>query len=251
MLQQLAPVLALASVALGAALPATTTAGVASRALASALPLPSGSNIPVSTTPHDQYSSSQGILGCMINTNRVAYWPSPVDCGESMCLKLSREGREVYVLRIDQSQPGPHGEAPAHDVSYDAWNYLYTGQSATTHPVMDGGINVTYTTVPMTDSNCQALINSPDKKLPVSAANSMNYVDQCLKDNGSWASTNLGLWNIANPTCTWGFANDECTLNLAVSNQASCKNMLGLQQALTTMPVYNIVYGTGATVLAT
>ena len=31
-------------------------------------------------TPHMQYSSSVGVPGCLIDTNRVAYFPQPVSC---------------------------------------------------------------------------------------------------------------------------------------------------------------------------
>jgi hypothetical protein len=58
--------------------------------------------IGVWTTPHDKYSSSVGVLGCKINTNRVAYWPGSVDCN-NICVKLSYNGRSVNLLRIDQS----------------------------------------------------------------------------------------------------------------------------------------------------
>ena len=34
----------------------------------------------ISITPHDSYSSSVGVLGCKINTDRVAYWPGAVSC---------------------------------------------------------------------------------------------------------------------------------------------------------------------------
>lgn len=27
-------------------------------------------------TPHDSYSSSVGVLGCKVNTDRIAYWPN-------------------------------------------------------------------------------------------------------------------------------------------------------------------------------
>jgi hypothetical protein len=185
----------------------------------------------------------------MINTNRTAYWPSPVDCGESMCLKLTKDDREVYVLRVDQSKPYQQ-TPPAHDVSYDAWNYLYTGYSATVKPTQDGPIEVFYTTVPMTDSNCQALITSSDRKLPISAGTGMIYVKKCLEQPGSWVSTNIGLWNIAKPTCTLGY-DEQCTLNLAAPDDSSCPHTLNEQAPLTTLPVWNIEYGTGKLLLAT
>lgn len=38
-----------------------------------------GSGTAMGITPHDMYSSSVGVLGCKIDTNRVAYWPQSVD----------------------------------------------------------------------------------------------------------------------------------------------------------------------------
>jgi hypothetical protein len=220
----------------------TTFLALATAAYGVAIPSARSSTTSVSITPHAQFSSSIGALGCMINTNRVAYWPMSVDCGATMCVKVSYNSRSVHLLRIDQS-------GGAHDISYDAWNYLYTGQSATADPVYGGGISATYTTVPMTDPNCLALITSPDKKLPLTAANSMNYVSSCLAEPNSWVANNHGLWNIANSACTLGL-DEECTLNMSVSNQPSCPHQLGLQTALATMPVYDIEYGTGKKVLA-
>ncbi|PQE12231.1 Cerato-platanin protein [Rutstroemia sp. NJR-2017a BVV2] len=244
MLQQLVSFLALASVAFGAALPDTTTG--ATNALESTAPLPTGSDIPVTITPHPWYSSSQGILGCKINTDHVAYWPSPVDCGESMCLKLANEGREVYVLRVDQSKP--YGQTPpAHDVSYNAWNYLSIGQWATENATEGGGIDVTYSTIPMTDPNCQALLLNPEKKLPVSAGTSMIYVKKCLGQPGSWASTNIGLWNIQTQACTLGY-DEECVV---VAGDPSCAHPVNTGPAITNLPVKNVEYGTGNLVLAT
>jgi hypothetical protein len=65
-------------------------------------------SIPI--TPNDAFASSLGVLGCKINTNRVAYWPTPVGC-DDMCVKVSREGRSVHLLKIDQSRG-------AYDISY-------------------------------------------------------------------------------------------------------------------------------------
>ncbi|KAK1948630.1 hypothetical protein LY78DRAFT_708569 [Colletotrichum sublineola] len=38
--------------------------------------------------PHVLYGSSVGVLGCKIDPNRVAYWPSEVDC-DAICVKVS------------------------------------------------------------------------------------------------------------------------------------------------------------------
>ncbi|EMR87677.1 hypothetical protein BcDW1_3673 [Botrytis cinerea BcDW1] len=215
----------------------------------SAIAVPAGSSAvvaapaagtPVTVTPHAQFGSSIGVLGCMINTNRVAYWPTYPDCGASMCVQVSYGGRSVNLLHIDHS-------GGAHDISYDAWNYLYTGQSATVKPEQGGGILATYTTQPM--SACSDLILSPDKKLPFSAGNSMNYISACTLAGPNWISQNSGLWNIATSTCTYG-VDEECTLDLKTSNNPVCPSQLGLQTPLSSMPVFDLVYGTGKSVLA-
>lgn len=211
---------------------------------ASAMVLPASKltavDIPVSITPHQQYSSSIGVLGCMINTNRVAYWPSFPDCGSSICVQVSYGGRSLNLLHIDQS-------GGAHDISYDAWNYLYTGKSAEQNPTQGGGISATYSIQPM--SACSDLITSPDGKLPFSAANSMNYISHCISTGPNWIASNYGLWNIATSACTYGI-DEECTLDLETSNQPTCPSELGLQIPLSSMPVFDVEYGTGRAVLA-
>lgn len=157
-----------------------------------------------------------------------------------MCVKLSHNGRSVNLLHIDHS-------GGAYDISYDAWNYLYVGQSATQDPQYGGGIDATYTALPI--SECANLITSPDKKLPLAAANSMNYVTSCLAQPDSWVATNYGLWNIATSACTYGI-DEQCVLNLTVSNQPTCLHQLGLEIPLTTLPVFDIEYGTGKEILA-
>jgi len=194
----------------------------------------------VSVTPHDSYSSSIGVLGCKVNVNRVAYFPTVPDC-DNLCVQVTYQGRSVNLLRIDHS-------GGAHDISYDAWNYLSTGKNATVNPTQGGGISMQYTNVPM--SQCASLIGTAGGKLPLEAANSMNFLASCLAKPSSWVAKNHVLFNIANSACTYGI-NEQCTLNMAVSNQPSCPHQLGLQTALTGLPVYNIQYGTGKEVLAT
>jgi len=189
-------------------------------------------------TPHDSFSSSVGVLGCKINTNRVAYWPPSVNC-TSICVSLSYSGRSVYLLRIDQS-------GGAHDVSYDAWNYLITGSSATVEPMAGGGVTMTYADVDV--SYCSDLILTDDGKLPLSAANSMNYLASCLETD-SWVGNNYVLYNILDAICTLGY-DEKCTLDWPSANQAACPHTLGLPNVLTTAPVYNIQYPTGNSVLA-
>lgn len=137
-----------------------------------------GESVGISVTPHASYSSSVGVLGCKINVNRVAYWPMAVDC-TNICVEVTYESRSLHLLRIDQS-------GGAYDISYDAWNYLQTGKSATEDPIAGGGVAMTY--VNASASACKSLINSDG--LPLSASNSMNYLASCLEDEDSWVGQN-------------------------------------------------------------
>ncbi|KAL6871949.1 hypothetical protein J3F83DRAFT_713825 [Trichoderma novae-zelandiae] len=186
----------------------------------------------VSITPHEQYSSSVGVLGCLINTNRVAYWPGSVDCN-NICIELKYQGRAVHVLKIDQS-------GGANDISYDAWNQLLAGKSATESPRTGGGFNVEWAYVGM--DKCSGLLHNG--KLPFSAANSMNFITSCLSQPSSWVAKNHELINIVDPVCHYGY-NEVCKLNLAVSNQPSCPHQLGDPHQGTGLSVTNIQYGTG------
>jgi hypothetical protein len=193
----------------------------------------------VNVTPHDSYSSSVGVLGCKIDTNRVAYWPGNVDCN-NFCIKLSHEGRSVNILRIDTS-------GGAHDVSYDAWNYLVTGKSATEDPTAGGGVNMDYEVVD--PSECASLFHTDGNKMPLSAANSMNFLASCLADPNSWVARNYVLYNIVDPICHWGH-NEVCTLDWPNANQATCPHILGDTALLTDQPVYDIKYPSGQVVNA-
>ncbi|KAH7127429.1 hypothetical protein EDB81DRAFT_951048 [Dactylonectria macrodidyma] len=190
-------------------------------------------------TPHASYSSSIGVLGCKVDTDRIAYWPMAVDC-DNICVALTYEDRTVHLLRIDQSEG-------AYDVSYDAWNYLYTGYAATDKPTAGGAIEMTYETVDA--SKCDELVDTDGHKLPLSASNSMNYLASCLDQNDTYVGENYVLYNIADSLCTLGF-DEECELDYPAYNQASCPHTLGLTAALNNTPVYNINYPTGEKVLA-
>ncbi|KAH6959866.1 hypothetical protein BKA56DRAFT_623917 [Ilyonectria sp. MPI-CAGE-AT-0026] len=162
----------------------------------------------VNITPHEQYSSSIGVLGCKIDNNRVAYWPGSVGC-DDVCVRVYNEGRSVHLLRIDTS-------GGAYDISYDAWNYLAFGKSAVEEPHMGGGIDMNYDVVHA--SECQHLLH--EGKLPLSAANSMNYVASCIAQPTSWVAQNHVLYNIQDQVCKLG-VDEECHLDLAISNQPS------------------------------
>ncbi|KAL0931279.1 uncharacterized protein CTRU02_214014 [Colletotrichum truncatum] len=190
-------------------------------------------------TPHDSYSSSVGVLGCKINTDRVAYWPGSVDCN-NICISLSYEDRTVKLLRIDQSQG-------AYDVSYDAWNYLYTGKSAKKAPVAGGPLAMEYKELPADD--CKELIKTKNKKLPLSASNSMNFLASCLGEKGSWVGSNFALYNMLDSICSWGY-DEECEIDWPAANQPTCKHSLGMPVALKDAPVYNVQYPSGEVVEA-
>lgn len=205
----------------------------------------SGGGGTVWVTPHDSYSSSVGVLGCKVDTNRIAYWPDSVDC-DNICVRLSfsYDGgtRSVLLLRIDQSQG-------AHDVSYDAWNYLTTGYSARDKPSAGGAIAMEYENLSASECVQSGLIHVDG--LPLSAANSMNFVANCVLNRAdSWVANNYALYNILDPICNYGF-DEECKFDgFAKGNQATCPHALGTPAVLTTAPVYNIRYPTGQQVLA-
>ncbi|KAK8131534.1 hypothetical protein PG984_007972 [Apiospora sp. TS-2023a] len=192
-------------------------------------------------TPHDSYSSSVGVLGCKVDTNRIAYWPSSVSC-DAICVELSYGGRSVKLLKLDQS-------GGAYDVSYDAWNYLLTGKGAREQPTAGGAIAMQYRDVDA--GECASLIHTDGNRLPLSAANSMNFLASCLEQpGGSWVGRNYQLWNILDPICTWG-KDQACELNNWPSaNQATCPSTLGEPVALAGDPVYNIRYPSGQEVEA-
>ncbi|KAK3939383.1 hypothetical protein QBC46DRAFT_388080 [Diplogelasinospora grovesii] len=191
-------------------------------------------------TPHDSYSSSVGVLGCKVNTNRIAYWPSSVDCS-NICVSLSYGGRTVNLLKVDQS-------GGAHDVSYDAWNYLYTGFPASEKPTAGGAVAMDYQDLDA--SACADLIFTDGQKLPLSAANSMNFLASCLEQKGSWVGSNYVLYNILDPICSWG-VDEQCSLDWAAgANQPTCAHALGAPVVLAGDPVYNIRYPSGQKVLA-
>ncbi|KAF5721697.1 hypothetical protein FMUND_3502 [Fusarium mundagurra] len=191
-------------------------------------------------TPHDSYSSSIGVPGCKVNTNRIAYWPYSVDCN-NICIALTYQDRTVHLLRVDQSQG-------AYDVSYDAWNYLYTGYSATDKPTAGGPVEMTYSNVDA--SKCSDLIHTKKSKLPLSAANSMNFLTSCLDRNEStWVGDNYVLYNILDSICTLGH-DETCELDYPAENQAKCPHTMGVPDELKGEAVVNIRYPSGEKVSA-
>lgn len=193
----------------------------------------------VFVTPHDSYSSSVGVLGCKVDTDRIAYWPGSVDCN-NICVSLKYGGRSVKLLRIDTSDG-------ANDISYDAWNYLVTGYSATEKPTAGGIIATEFEY--LEPSACSSLIHTDGHKLPLSAPNSMNFLASCLADPDSWVAKNHVLYNILDAICSWGH-DEKCELDWPNANQPTCSHILGDPVALTSDPVYNIRYPSGERVSA-
>jgi hypothetical protein len=192
----------------------------------------------ISGTPHDSFSSSVGVLGCHIDTNRVAYFAQPVDCN-NICVRVSANGRSVNLLRIDQS-------GGAYDMSYDAWNYLVTGQSATVNPVAGGGVAMDVEDVDI--GECFGLLQTAGSRLPLSAPSSMSFLSDCIAQN-SWVGNNAVLYNIQDAQCRYGI-DETCDIpNFAAgSNQPTCPHQLGVSPLLHSPPVCDIKYPTGQTV---
>ncbi|KAH7190351.1 hypothetical protein BKA60DRAFT_602039 [Fusarium oxysporum] len=159
-------------------------------------------------TPHVEYSSSAGVLGCKVDTNRIAYWPLDVGC-DGICVKVSNEGRFLHLLRIDKSGG--------------------FGASAIDDPQIGGGIQMSYEIVDT--SECRHLLHQG--KLPLSAANSMNYVSSCISQPTSWVAQNYQLYNINDPVCKYG-VDEKCSLDLTISNPIQMESR-----------VKNMAYGTG------
>ncbi|KAK4201199.1 hypothetical protein QBC40DRAFT_172180 [Triangularia verruculosa] len=191
-----------------------------------------------SITPHEQFSSSIGVLGCKINTNRVAYWPQAVDC-DNICVRVSYQGRSLELLRIDQS-------GGANDISYDAWNYLAFGKSAMDEPHAGGGINMDVQFV--NADQCKHLLT--DGKLALSAPNSMNYISSCLAQPGSWVARNYAAVNLKDSLCHCGYDEVFTVPPANQGNQPICSHQLGTSGPFRGDSVFNIKYPTGERVPA-
>ncbi|KAF2107511.1 hypothetical protein BDV96DRAFT_653604 [Lophiotrema nucula] len=183
----------------------------------------------VEVTPHDKFSSN-GALGCKININRIAYWPMYPDCN-NMCVRITAQatGYSVYVLHTDQS-------VAAHDISYDAWNFLGTGKSAKDDPRTGGAIKADYEFVPM--ENCHDIL--AQGTLPIMAS-SPNFYFGC--PSSSWVGQHSTFWNIWDQQCTLG-VDEECQFDPGM-NQATCptNQLTGVgTRPLIGMQIYDIPY---------
>ncbi|KAF5988532.1 hypothetical protein FBULB1_1408 [Fusarium bulbicola] len=163
-------------------------------------------------------------------------WPGSVDCN-NICVKVSYESRSICLLKTDST-------GGAYDISYDAWNYLGFGKSASDSPREGGGIAMNCEFVHA--SECTDVLHNG--KLPLTAADSMNYVASCLSEPNNWVAQNFELYNINDPIYKHGI-NDKCYLNLAIGNQPECPSGLGAVGELN-LTVQNIQYRTGKIVPA-
>ncbi|KAL1879147.1 hypothetical protein Daus18300_001726 [Diaporthe australafricana] len=178
--------------------------GFGAHATAQNLSFPASGSFDI--TPHDSFGSSTGVLGCKVNVNRMAYWPYTPSC-DGMCVKLTFGSRSRTVLHADTS-------GGAHDISFDAFQYLAYGTSATDSPALlnpasNGAVKMDYEVVDM--DQCADIITSDTGKLAFMAA-SPNQVNACLGEGGNWVAENYELRNIGSPTCQYG-VDEVCTFD--------------------------------------
>jgi hypothetical protein len=149
----------------------------------------------IALRPHVEYDSSMGVIGCLINTNRIAYWPLPPPC-DNPCVKLTApNGNTINVLHIDKS-------TSSYDISMDAFKTLKYGadwRSVNTQ-VESEWEGVQYEYVSM--DQCAGIL--PDGTLPLIAKSTQSY-DNCVKSEPQsfWAK-NSQFWDVDDGRCLRG-----------------------------------------------
>ncbi|KAJ0122377.1 protease acp1 [Diaporthe amygdali] len=161
-----------------------------------------------------QSRSTTGVHGCKVNVNRMAYWPYWPSCS-GMCVKLTFGSRSRTVLHTDVS-------GGAHDISFDTFQYLVYGSSATAspailNPAQDGGADMDYEVVDM--SQCLDIITSDTGKLSFIATNP-NQVNKCLGEGNNWVAENYEVRNIGDSQCQYG-VDEVCSFD-QVTGTAQC-----------------------------
>lgn len=184
-------------------------------------------------TPHDAFSSTIGVHGCKVDVNRMAYWPEWPDCS-GMCIKLKYGSRSRTVLHLDVS-----GEA--HDISFDTYQYLAYGTSATSSPAflnpdLKGALDVTYEVVDM--SECADIITSDTGKMSFMAV-SPNQVNKCLGEGDNWVAQNYELRNIGDSQCQWG-VDEVCTFD-SVTGTSNCPSGVGSKASSPLTPAQPVI----------
>lgn len=180
-----------------------------------------------SVTPHQQYSSSIGVPGCLIDTNRVAYFPNIPTCDEP-CVRVTHaeSGRELTLLHIDTS-------GGAWDISYDAWNILISGYSASQSPQTGGGVDMEVAFVGLDDGECQALLGKTNGKIPLMAI-SPNWAVEC-------PDVDVEFYNFGHQSCTTG-SDEICHMD---GNVMNCPSGVGAANGYNGPTVTDLDYGTG------
>lgn len=212
----------------------------------------------VYVTPHSQFSSSIGVLGCKVDTNRIAYWPicrafsfqypfisqyylrtdriltmiliGP-DCTD-MCIKLTFGSRSRTILHIDTSGGN-------YDISFDTFQYLAFDSKATASPAIlnaNAGANMDYEIVDM--SECSDIITSDTGKLSFIAV-SPNQVNSCMEQSSSWVAENYEMRNIANSQCQYGI-DEVCTLD-STTGTCTCPSGVGTDGNVALAPAQPVI----------
>lgn len=162
-----------------------------------------------------------------------------------MCIKLKFGSRSRTVLHIDVS-------GGAHDISFDTYQYLAYGTSATASPAFlnsagDGALPVDYEIVDM--SQCADIITSDTGKMSFSALNP-NQVNKCVAEGNNWVAQNYELRNINDLQCQRG-VDEVCTLD-AVTGTAKCPSGVGTKVDVLSpaQPVIDLTYPCGVEKIA-
>lgn len=149
----------------------------------------------VALDSHVQYSSSLGVIGCLIDTNRVAYWPSAPPC-DNPCVKLTApNGNTITVLHIDQS-------GGSYDISMDAYKTIKHGSNwrSINNASEAKWPGVTWEYVNM--SECAGII--PSGNLPVIAKSPNKYISCVASAPQSFWATHTTFYDIDDQRCLRG-----------------------------------------------
>jgi hypothetical protein len=167
----------------------------------------------ISLNSHVQYSSSMGVLGCMINTNRIAYWPLTPPC-DNPCVKLTApNGNTINVLHIDTS-------GGSYDISMDAYKTLKYGPGWRTINTLPEAMwdGVKYEYVPI--DQCADILHNG--KLPVMAKSPNKHLECKASSPASIWATGVELYDIDDTQCLRGVM-QTCQI-LPGDNNPKCAN---------------------------
>lgn len=151
-----------------------------------------------------------------------------------MCVKLTFGSRSRTVLHTDVS-------GGAHDISFDTFQYLVYGSSATAspailNPAQDGGADMDYEVVDM--SQCLDIITSDTGKLSFIATNP-NQVNKCLGEGNNWVAENYEVRNIGDSQCQYG-VDEVCSFD-QVTGTAQCPSGVGSKGSAPLSPAQPVI----------